>query len=90
MPLYEEIITKVKINKFYNIKGDTKIDTIYDDMFDYLMALIEKDVSPPPKKEKGSSKETGKGHGKEAGKGRGKEAGKEAGKGRGKGKKGKS
>jgi hypothetical protein len=90
LPLYEEIITKVKINKFYNIKSDTKIDTIYDDMFDYLMTLIEKDVSPPPKKEKGSSKETGKGHGKEAGKGYGKVAGKEAGKGRGKGKKGKS
>lgn len=75
LPLYEELITKVKINKFYNIKGDTKIDKIYDDMFDYLMALIEKDVSPPPKKEKGSSKETGKGHGKEAGKGCGKVAG---------------
>ncbi len=62
LPLYEEIITKVKINKFYNIKGDTKIDKIYDDMFDYLMALIEKDVSPPPKK-KHDEKESGKGRG---------------------------
>jgi hypothetical protein len=83
LPLYEELITKIKINKFYNIKSDTKIDKIYDDMFDYLMALIEKDVSPP-KKEKGSSKETGKGHSKEAEMGRRKESGKGRGKGKSK------
>jgi len=61
LPLYDELITKVKINKFYNIKNGTKIDTIYDDMFDFLMALIEKDVSPPTKKEYKQVKESGKG-----------------------------
>jgi hypothetical protein len=61
LPLYDDLITKVKINKFYNIKNGTKIDTIYDDMFDFLMALIEKDVSPPTKKEDKQVKESGKG-----------------------------
>jgi hypothetical protein len=61
LPLYDELITKIKINKFYNIKSGTKIDTIYDDMFDFLMALIEKDVSPPTKKEDKQIKESGNG-----------------------------
>lgn len=62
LPLYDELITKVKVNKFYNIKNGTNIDTIYDDMFDFLMALIEKDVSPPTKKEKKhDDKESGNG-----------------------------
>jgi hypothetical protein len=62
LPLYDELITKIKINKFYNIKNGTKIDTIYDDMFDFLMMLIEKDVSPPKttKKETKHTKESGK------------------------------
>lgn len=44
LPMYEELSKKIKINKFYNIKSNTTFDEIYDDMFDLLMKLIEKNV----------------------------------------------
>lgn len=39
-PIYEELKTKVKINKFFNVKEDTTFNQIYDELFDGLMIMI--------------------------------------------------
>lgn len=39
-PIYEELKTKVKINKFFNVKEDTTFNQIYDELFDGLMNMI--------------------------------------------------
>ena len=39
-PLYEELKTKVKINKFYNLKDDSTFEGIYNDLFDGMMGMI--------------------------------------------------
>lgn len=39
-PVYDELKEKIKINKFYNIKEQTTFETLYDEVFDYLMSLI--------------------------------------------------
>lgn len=42
IPLYEDIKNKIKVNKFFNIKEETKFDESYDEIFDILMELISK------------------------------------------------
>lgn len=39
-PVYDELKEKIKINKFYNIKEQTSFDSLYDEVFDYVMSLI--------------------------------------------------
>ncbi len=39
-PVYDELKEKIKINKFYNIKEQTTFESLYDEVFDYLMGLI--------------------------------------------------
>lgn len=39
-PIYEEIKTKFKINKFFNIKENTKFDEIYNELFDNLVFMV--------------------------------------------------
>ena len=41
-PLYEDIKNTIKINRFFNIKDETKFDESYDDIFKTLMELISK------------------------------------------------
>lgn len=41
-PLYSKIKETFKINKFFNIKEDTKFDDSYDEIFNLLMELISK------------------------------------------------
>jgi hypothetical protein len=41
-PLYDDIKSKIRINKFFNIKDDTTFDKSYDEIFDILMELISK------------------------------------------------
>ena len=36
-PLYENIKNSIKINKFFNIREETKFDESYDEIFDILM-----------------------------------------------------
>ena len=40
-PIYENIKTEFKINKYFNIKDNTTFDESYDELFDLLMKLIE-------------------------------------------------
>lgn len=40
-PKYEELKTKIKFNKFYNIKDNTKFDESYDLIYDLLIQLIQ-------------------------------------------------
>ena len=40
-PIYEELKTKVKINKYFNVKEDTTFNQIYDELFDGLMGWID-------------------------------------------------
>ena len=41
-PLYDNIKNTMKINKFFNVKDETKFDDSYDEIFDILMELIMK------------------------------------------------
>jgi len=41
-PIYDVIKKEININKFYNIKENTKFSEVYDNMFDTLMDLIYK------------------------------------------------
>ena len=41
-PLYEDIKNSIKINRFFNIKDETKFDESYNDIFKTLMELISK------------------------------------------------
>ena len=43
-PLFDELVKKIKIDKFYNIKNDTIFDEFYQKFFDNLMSLIEKRI----------------------------------------------
>lgn len=40
LPIYENIKSSGKINKFYNIKEDTEFEKIYDETFDILMHYL--------------------------------------------------
>ena len=40
-PFYSNVKTEIKINKFFNIKEDIKLDDIYGETFDNLMELIQ-------------------------------------------------
>ncbi len=42
VPLYDKVKETIKINKFFNVKEDTKFDDSYDELFDLLMDLILK------------------------------------------------
>ena len=44
-PIYENIKTEFKINKFFNIKENTTFDQSYDELFDLLMKLIHNKLS---------------------------------------------
>ena len=43
-PTYDELKKVLKINKFYNIKSDTKLDDINDNVYDDLIELIKKNL----------------------------------------------
>jgi hypothetical protein len=43
-PKYEELKLKIKFNKFFNIKEDTKFSNSYDEIFDLLMDLIKSKI----------------------------------------------
>lgn len=40
-PKYEELKSRIKFNKFFNIKENTTFSTSYDEIFDLLMELIK-------------------------------------------------
>lgn len=44
IPLYEDIKNKIKVNKFFNIKEETKFNESYDEIFDILMEFISKKI----------------------------------------------
>lgn len=39
-PIYDEIKTKFKINKFFNLKEDSTFDSVYNDLFQGLIGMI--------------------------------------------------
>ena len=45
IPLYEKYKKELQINKFYNIKKDTNIDTIYTELYQYLITNIKKIIN---------------------------------------------
>jgi hypothetical protein len=44
-PLYENLKSKLKINKFFNIKEDINIDDTYKELFDNLITNIKKIIN---------------------------------------------
>ena len=42
IPLYENIKNNIKVNKFFNLKEETKFNDSYDEIFDSLMEIILK------------------------------------------------
>ena len=43
-PVYDDLKQKITINKFFNIKEQTVFDSLYDEVFDTLMELINKNL----------------------------------------------
>jgi hypothetical protein len=44
IPLYEELKLNLKIKKYYNLKEDSTFNESYDNIFDYLMELIQQKI----------------------------------------------
>ena len=44
-PLYENLKSKLKINKFFNIREETNIGDIYKELFDNLITNIKKTIN---------------------------------------------
>jgi hypothetical protein len=47
IPSYNQLKQKFKINKFFNIKDDTNLDNIYDELFDSVINFIESKLYKP-------------------------------------------
>ena len=58
--LREIIKEKMSVNKFFNLKEDTKFDDVYDKLFDILMNNIEKSLKELKEKEQGTKEKNHK------------------------------